>query len=47
MVSEKVGPIIIVSLDTSHTSLTAYDGTLCSSMGFSINIHYSEYSLIQ
>ena len=47
MVSEKVGPIILVSLDTSHTNLTACDGTSCSSMGFSTNIHYSEHSLIQ
>jgi len=47
MVLEKVGAIILVSLDTSHTNLTACDGTSCSSMGFSQNIHYSEHSLIQ
>ena len=41
MVSEKVGPIILVSLDTSHTNLTACDGTSCNSMGFSTNIYYS------
>jgi len=46
MVSEKVGLIILVSLDMSHTNLTACDGTSCSSMGFSRNIHYSEHSLI-
>ena len=45
MVSEKVGPIILVYLDTSHTNLTTCDGTLCSSMGFStfiiLSIHLS------
>lgn len=47
MVSEKVGPVNLVSLDTLHTNFTACDGTSCSSMGFSTDIHYSEHSLIQ
>jgi len=45
MASEKVSPIILVSLDTSHTNLTTCDDILCSSMGFStfivLSIHLS------